>query len=715
MQTSRHHRLPNGRRGSALATALLAVMVVSMLAASMLQVSGIVTRSLHRGTENTRAFYLAEAGLGEAYQALRVGRRGQIGSAGEPARYGQGLLWVDAAELADGRVRLESTALCGGGRAALSLTVEPVEVPLGFFSDEDIVIDDVLLVDGFNSEDGAYAEQVVAREVELNVSYPYLNIDEENGLLFQDGTFYRFQSVDGTTYSYDRSVTVAALADDPAYGPDDAYEIAADDFMDEDWSDDFEGIEYDGALAYFAANPDAGAGAGVGADPAQAVEVHTDGGGQIGSNGSISFTNAGGDPIAVYGDVTPGVGESVALGGDATVTGETAGRSSPVQLPEVDVPELDALGAIVQDEPIPLVIGSMSGAYTSIHVAADAELVVRGPCTFVVGTLTLEPGAEMSLDTTGGEISFFIEGGMDLAAGSRFTTTATETDEVAIQVGEIAPAGGVAPVNLEAQSEFYGTIYSPDTPVHVGRDFEVYGSLVGKSLDLAPGVRLHFDNADLDGSPLPRLLSWRIVEMPAVAKVSGDPFHAFGVAPDDLDFLADAHDLTGVFLAVSYLDHDGVVRSFSGAESDFDWMDVATVLGTERALDETLDDPGAVDPELPEEPEPARTTVEDAIANMASIALRDFLIAESPLNDAELVAVIGANPMSSAHAQQVVEAQSTLSDGVIETLIESDYLGAGGLKDVLIGFSPLSDEVLAVVEGSDVLTGAHKSEILAAQ
>ncbi|MEZ6018728.1 MAG: hypothetical protein R3F17_01135, partial [Planctomycetota bacterium] len=107
-------------RGSALVLALIAVSMVAALGAAYLQLTSSVTRRQGAEVENTQAFYLAEAGLAESFQAVRIGRTGQIGSIGSPVRYGQGLLWVDAVDTADDQIRLTSTAMSGTGRAALS-------------------------------------------------------------------------------------------------------------------------------------------------------------------------------------------------------------------------------------------------------------------------------------------------------------------------------------------------------------------------------------------------------------------------------------------------------------------------------------------------------------------------------------------------------------------------------------------------------------------
>ena len=144
------------QRGSALVLALLVVMLVAMLGGGLLQLTSAVSRRQSASVEQTKAFYLAEAGLAEAFQAVRVGRTGQIGSEVAPARYGNGLIWVDATETADGLVRLESTGMVGRGRSTLAFIVEPVELSLGFFSDEDLLIESAILLDGYDSEELGY-------------------------------------------------------------------------------------------------------------------------------------------------------------------------------------------------------------------------------------------------------------------------------------------------------------------------------------------------------------------------------------------------------------------------------------------------------------------------------------------------------------------------------------------------------------------------------
>src|SRR5262245_59200820 len=117
-------RKARGRRGSVLVIALMVTMGVAMLGACLLQFSASSARGQIQGVDKKRAFYLAEAGLSESIYGLMIGRSGNIGAATSPAKFGDGVLWVEANKTADGRMVLDSNALCGSGRASLSIVVE---------------------------------------------------------------------------------------------------------------------------------------------------------------------------------------------------------------------------------------------------------------------------------------------------------------------------------------------------------------------------------------------------------------------------------------------------------------------------------------------------------------------------------------------------------------------------------------------------------------
>lgn len=153
----------SGRRGGALLLSVVAVMVVSILAAGFLNLTLSVTRRMNASADSARALELAEAGLAEAYTGLALARTGAVGSEAEPAVFGDGLLWVEVIEHAVGRIELRSTAMHGSGRATLGLVAEPTTLSvgsLGFFTVEDLRLNPDVRLDSYDSALGSYLDQL---------------------------------------------------------------------------------------------------------------------------------------------------------------------------------------------------------------------------------------------------------------------------------------------------------------------------------------------------------------------------------------------------------------------------------------------------------------------------------------------------------------------------------------------------------------------------
>ncbi len=157
-------RIPRAaRRGTALVASLIVVMVVATLGATLIQVSNAITRRQMTVIDTKRAFYVSEAGISEAFLAIHQGKSGNIAAPDEPAVFGDGVYWVEAETDPTGRITLRSTGLVGRGRFSLSVVVErqinPVAT-LGIFSDEDLVVGEDTIVDGYDSSLGAFESQL---------------------------------------------------------------------------------------------------------------------------------------------------------------------------------------------------------------------------------------------------------------------------------------------------------------------------------------------------------------------------------------------------------------------------------------------------------------------------------------------------------------------------------------------------------------------------
>lgn len=460
------------RRGSVLVLSLVAVGVVAILSIACLHLSATVTRRQVSSVDSKIAFYLAEAGLTEAYTGLAAGRTGNVGSATSPAVMGEGLVWVEAEEFDGDQVRLTSTAHAKSGQAVLGMVVRRGRAnggSLGLFSETDLLIPAGAQIDGFNSSLGSYEEQA-------------------------------------------RS--------DPA------------------------GLEK----------------------------------GRVGSNSDILVVG-GADSTQVRGDVFSGPAGMVSTDGEPTITGSLGQRFALATLDAVEVPTVSMLNGHAQPAGPPMVVPSGNIGAQYLHVNPDAEVVFSGPLRLVLNGLRLARGAEVTFDTSNGPVLLWVSDYLELDPASVLTNTSEDASSVTISVA------GDAEVNLASSGAFHALINAPEATVRVGAGFELFGGLVAEHLDLAEGVRLHYDvNLGVVGAEeaLPTLVSWRIIEMPAGApgSLAADPFRRFKVDPDTAPGLASAHE--DQWVRCEYEDRDGGVKTYEGEESRFDWTRVRRVRDMRR-------------------------------------------------------------------------------------------------------------------------------------
>ncbi|MCE9596324.1 MAG: hypothetical protein K8S98_19195, partial [Planctomycetes bacterium] len=138
--------------------ALFAAASVAVLATCLLQLSGSSQKRQLASVDLRRAFYLADAGLAEAYGGVTIGKTGNVGSAAAPAKLGNGVLWVEATTIDDDHVRLESVGMCGRARANLEMTVERGEesvATLGMFAHQPLTVPPGSTIKGFDSSEPA--------------------------------------------------------------------------------------------------------------------------------------------------------------------------------------------------------------------------------------------------------------------------------------------------------------------------------------------------------------------------------------------------------------------------------------------------------------------------------------------------------------------------------------------------------------------------------
>lgn len=309
--------------------------------------------------------------------------------------------------------------------------------------------------------------------------------------------------------------------------------------------------------------------------PTATTGDHTPTGGLLGSNGDVVFM-ADAAESEIFGAVRPGPDGSVTGLPESNVTGATEARAVAVPMDPVVVPDISSSGDLSVSGGIPTVLSTPEVGYGVVTVGPGEDLELRGPMTIIVTDLILESGARLTLDTTAGDVQLFVRRDVTLDPTSAIATATIPGFGASVQAA--GDATGTSTLSLEATGEFHGTIYAPDSTVRLGPNFEVFGSVAAKRLEIAKGSRLHFDSETYDGSlPMPIIDTWRILSMPDA------PVAALPVGSDPEATLSEAHDIGDVNLSIWYwVDGDIIPKHYEGPEADFDRSVVAHVLSEER-------------------------------------------------------------------------------------------------------------------------------------
>lgn len=453
MKLAKSRVVAASRRGSAMIAALLVVFAVATLSMIHIQLDLSKAREQRAAVDTKRAFYMAEAGLAEAFNGIVSGKSGNVGTPDEPARFANGIFFATAHEEGLGRVTLTSTGLCGAGRATLSIVVERTSssvASLGFFGDDMVSIESDAIVDSYDSRLGKYA-----------------------GSLLQVG------------------------------------------------------------------------------EPLPS-------GARVGSNQSLTVGGSSGATV-VYGDARPGPSGVVVRGRNTTISGTTAPFLTASTLAPIVVPTYPAQGSLATSLLKPLLsVPAGERAYDELRVSSATKMVVAGPARIVVGKLVVEALGELAIDASAGPVQIHVTEWLGLKPGSKLATGIADPRSVSLLVSADTVAdhdgdGSVdQPVVLGATGSFQGTIYAPGAEVAIPNTLRVFGAVSADRLTVKAGARLHFDVSLLesgdDEDGLPRLVGWRLVELPnvPVVKLRYDALKSLlqsGVTPVDG---ADAHYDIGV-------------------------------------------------------------------------------------------------------------------------------------------------------------------------
>lgn len=221
--------------------------------------------------------------------------------------------------------------------------------------------------------------------------------------------------------------------------------------------------------------------------------------GHVGSNADIYLDQN----ATVNGNAVPGPTGTVTVDGNAVVTGSTTPADTTQEMPPIDLPSTTSSGPLTVAGNTTYSLPAGDHAFDAFELGHGATLEVEGPATVVFQSANLLSNSEVHVDATNGPVEFFVVNDFLMNSNTLMASTTLSPEDLTLHLlsdNVINPDEDVDldDVELESNSQLYGSIYAPDAYIEVNSNFELFGSLISRAVRLDSWARVHFDMALLE-------------------------------------------------------------------------------------------------------------------------------------------------------------------------------------------------------------------------
>jgi hypothetical protein len=232
--------------------------------------------------------------------------------------------------------------------------------------------------------------------------------------------------------------------------------------------------------------------------------------GGIASNGSISLDSNS----CMFGPVTPGPAKALTTSANVYVTGSTASATAARTLTAITVPSTGLTTTVVGSigTGVTKVVGPGSLSVSTITV--DGTLVLKGPLTVVVNSLSAHSNSHVYIDTTNGPVTYYgtgtfaIDSNVDVIHVNP-KTGGGYTQQTAPKPSNFAVNLTMCSAKLTSNNTFYGTLYAPNGTVNLDSNGGFFGAMVADKIIMDSNFGIHYDE-DLNSSGSASASKWVI-------------------------------------------------------------------------------------------------------------------------------------------------------------------------------------------------------------
>lgn len=255
------------------------------------------------------------------------------------------------------------------------------------------------------------------------------------------------------------------------------------------------------------------------ADNGSGSNAYDETNGDVGSNGNITIDSN----IGVWGDAHPGPSSTLLGSHPENIFGSTTPLTTAIELPAIIVPSVVAPGGNKAVTGETLATGAYY--YDSLTVNTGKTLTINGPATIVCHNFKLKANSHVVVNAAGGPVEFFVIDDFVLNSNTSIASIGQRPADVTFNLlsdNILDPGIDVSfdedLVDFDSGSSLHGTIYAPSAAITIDSNFELFGSLVARRVDLDSNCRIHYDEslatAAGDAGTVYERLCWRVVSQP---------------------------------------------------------------------------------------------------------------------------------------------------------------------------------------------------------
>jgi hypothetical protein len=222
--------------------------------------------------------------------------------------------------------------------------------------------------------------------------------------------------------------------------------------------------------------------------------THQNADGNIGTNGDqCDVINFNGTSGGVNGNVEYGTsGTSCSVDG-GNYTGSAYPQGTEPAFPSVVIPSTPSCaGAANISSPAD---GTVLPANTCYGDVSSKNTLVLQTGTYIMKTFSTTAGGVLSVPSTAGNITIYISCSGSSTVGIDMKGNAVSNPSLISTKVIFMVAPTCTSISITGGADASYAVYAPDTDVKITGNSDLYGAIVGKSIDATGGAKIHYDKA----------------------------------------------------------------------------------------------------------------------------------------------------------------------------------------------------------------------------